>query len=178
MRRIITAVSITALALVLALPMSGCFATSAVEDTAKDIADAASGAVDAAQGLAESATEWADALKTIEAGKISRMVVIDAQSGATIAEITDQTTVEQVIAPLSGMNGLAGEPDAAAEYRFEVWQPRTVLAGETAADAEDVKVLELTTFEGSDVLKMTITPVSLSICLDSPDTANALRGLA
>ena len=178
MRRIIAAASAAALMLVLALPLSGCFATSTIEDTAKDIADVATSAADAAQGLADSATEWADALKSIDAGKISRMVVIDAQSGATIAEITDQPTVEQVIAPLSGMNGLAGEPDAPAEYRFEIWQPRTVLTGETADDAEDVKVLELATFAGSDVIKMTITLINLSICFDSPATAEELRALA
>ena len=138
---------------------------------------AATSAADAAQGLAQSATEWADTLKSIESGKISRMAVIDAQTGDAIAEITDQPTVEQMIAPLSGMNGLAGEPDAPAEYRFEIWQPRTVLAGETVDDAEEVKVLELATFAGSDVIKMTIPLINLSICFDSPAAADALRGL-
>ena len=178
MRHALAKTAAAALAFALVLPLSGCFPTNAVEEVADDIADAAAGAEKAAQGFAEGATEWAEALSEMQAGKISRVVVIAAQTGDAVAEVTDQSAIAQALAPLSEVNSVAAAPETSEEYLFEVWQPRTVLAGESAADAEDVKVLELVTFEQSDVVRMTLEPTGISFCLSSPVTADSLRQLA
>ena len=66
------------LAAALSLSLAGCFGLERVGD-----------AVDAATDLADRAAEAADALSSVEWGKLSRAVVLDAASGEKIAEVTD-----------------------------------------------------------------------------------------
>lgn len=163
-----------AVATALSLSLAGCFGLGPVGSAVSDAADAAGRIADAAT----SATDAASALADVEWGKLSRAVVRDASSGEKIREVTDQATIEDAFAGLSDECGLTTEPDAAAEYAIEVWQPRT----ETLADdagTDDVQVLEVTTYEGSDAVTLEVTPIGLTLTLAPPaGAADALRSLA
>ena len=74
------------------------------------------------------------------------------ETGEVVRELTDQAQIEGAFESLSGENGLASEPEGDAEYAFELWQPETLKAGQDAADLDEVKVLEVTTYEGSPVV--------------------------
>lgn len=159
-----------ALAATLALPLSGCFGI---------VGDATDSPVDSLTDLVENAVEAADQLKDVEWDKLSRAVVRDAATGEVVAEITDQPTIETAFAPFSSENGLASKPENAEEYLIEVWQPTTVKLGEDAADAEEIQILEVITYRDSNVVTLTVTPLDLTLHLDtSAGTADALRALA
>ncbi len=163
------AVATCALALTLAasaLPLAGCFSVLDAQDVA-----------DAATDLAEQATDLADALSSVEWGKLSRLVIRDAETGAVTGELTDQARIEDAFAALSGVNDVAPEPDAAEEYLFEVWQPETIKTGQTEP-AGELQVLGVTTYQSSDVISLTVTPIGLTLHLSSPETADTLRALA
>lgn len=152
------------LAAMLSLSLAGCFGLERIGD-----------AVDAATDLADRATEAADALSSVEWGKLSRAVVRDAASGEKIAEVTDQSAIGSAFTGLSRECGLAATPDAAEEYVIEVWQPATA----TVANGGDTEVLEVTTYESSDVVTLEVTPVGLTLTLDAPaGAADDLRALA
>ena len=106
-------------------------------------------------------------------------MVRDAATGEVIAEVTDQPTIEAAFAPFSSENGLTSKPENAEEYLIEVWQPTTVKLGEDAADAEEIQILEVITYRDSNVVTLTVTPLDLTLHLDtSAGTADALRALA
>ena len=160
-----------ALAAALSLPLAGCFGLGEQGDRAQDLTNSL---VD----MAENATEIARTLEGIEWGKTSRAVVRDAATGEQIAEVTDQAQIDRIFSPLSQVNGIAPTPDAPEEYVMEIWQPSTVtlLGGEDAAD--EVEVVHLTTYEGSDVVRLTVVPISLSVNLASESgVADAIRAL-
>ncbi len=158
------------LVFVLALSLSGCVAPDSVEDAAKDAADTAANAVDTARNLT--------ALSNIEAGKISRLVVRDAVTNEVITEITDQNAINNALAGMSGINSIASTPEEPQEYLFEIWQPATILFGESSSETNDIMVLEIVTFKGSEVIRMTVSPLNLSLSFSAPDTAHRLRALA
>ena len=155
------------LAAAVALPLTGCFGLPGLDDVAGQ-----------AQQIATQAQELADTLSGIEWGKVSRLVVRDAQTGEVVREVTDQDTIEGTFDPLSDENGLATEPDAGAEYAFELWQPETQKAGQDASDLDEVKVLEVTTYEGSPVVELEVSPIGLRLYLTSQAAADSLRALA
>ena len=155
------------LAAAVALPLTGCFGLPSPSDIA-----------DQAEDVASQAQELADTLSGVEWGKVSRLVVRDAQTGEVVRELTDQAQIEGAFEPLSGENGLATEPDADAEYVFELWQPETQKAGQDASDLDEVKVLEVTTYEGSPVVGLEVSPIGLRLYLTSQSAADALRALA
>lgn len=161
------------LACALTLPLTGCFTAfnpSGAANTADDFAAAAS-------DFADQMTEMADALSSVEWNKVSRLTLYDAQTGEQLAEVPDQAEIESVFAGLAGVNNLAAAPDAATELRAEVWQPATIKAGEAKPNGE-VKVLELTTYEDSDVVTLTVSPIGLELCFSAPETAASVRALA
>lgn len=166
---------LAALVLSAALPLSlaGCFGLGEATDVASDVADAAS-------SLADQAEEAANALSSVEWGKLSRAVILDASTGEQVAEITDQAAIEAAFEPLSGVNGVAARPgEAQEEYVIELWQPSTALLGQDASDVEEVKVLEVVTYEGSDTLGVRVPLVGISLYLSAQEgTADALRALA
>ena len=170
------------LAVALALPLSGCLGLPTpgeVASQAGEVANAAGELASQADELASQALELADTLSGLDYGKSSRLVVRDAATGDVVREVTDQAEVEQAFEPLSGVNGLADEPEAAAEYVMELWQPETQKAGQDAGDLEDVKVLELTTYEGSSAVTIEVSLIGLTLNLAASDeTVGALRGLA
>ncbi len=102
-------VIVALLAAAVALPLTGCFGLPSPSDIA-----------DQAEDVASQAQELADTLSDVEWGKVSRLVVRDAQTGEVVRELTDQDTIEGTFDPLSDENGLATEPDAGAEYAFEL----------------------------------------------------------
>ncbi len=155
------------LAAAVALPLTGCFGLPSPSDIA-----------DQAEDVASQAQELADTLSGVEWGKVSRLVVRDAQTGEVVRELTDQDTIEGTFDPLSDENGLAAEPDAGAEYAFELWQPETQKAGQDASDLDEVKVLEVTTYEGSPVVGLEVSPIGLRLYLTSQAAADSLRALA
>lgn len=159
-----------ALAATLTLPLSGCFGI---------FGDTADSPVDSLTNLVENAVEAADQLQDIEWDKLSRAVVRDAATGDVVAEVTDQPTIEAAFASFSSENGLTSKPENAEEYLIEVWQPTTVKLGEDAADAEEIQILEAITYRDSNVVTLTVTPLDLTLHLDtSAGTADALRALA
>ena len=155
------------LAAAVALPLTGCFGLPSPSDVA-----------DQAEDFASQAQELADTLSGVEWGKVSRLVVRDAQTGEVVRELTDQAQIEGAFESLSGENGLAAEPEEDAEYAFELWQPETQKAGQDAADLDEVKVLEVTTYEGSPVVGLEVSPIGLRLHLSSQAAADSLRALA
>lgn len=163
------------LALALALPLSGCFGLPDLGD----IADKADDLAAAADDLAAQAQAAADALAGIDYTKTTRVVVRDASTGETVREVEDEAAVDEAFSQLSEANGISGAPDAPAEYVIELWQPETLKLGLGESGAEDVKVLEVTTYEGSSVVTLDVCPIGLRLNLEaSSEAADALRGLA
>lgn len=157
-----------------ALPLSGCFGLPSPDDLIGQAEDLASQAED----LASQAQELADTFSNIEWGKVSRLVAKDAKTGKTIHEVTNQAEIEKAFEALSDENSLAEEPDADAEYVFELWQPETQKLGQRAGDLEEVKACEVTTYEGSPVVTIEIGHIDLRISMSSQATADSLRALA
>lgn len=155
------------LAAAVALPLAGCFGLPGPDDIA-----------DQADEVAGQAQELADTLSDVDWGKVCRLVVRDAQTGEVIREVTDQTEIENAFEPFSEESGLAEEPDADAEYVFELWEPETQKLGQTADDLEEYKGLEVTTYEGSPVVGLEVSPIGLKLYLTSQPAADALRALA
>ena len=155
------------LAAALALPLAGCFG---IPDPA-EIAGKA-------DEVASQAEELAGTLSSVEWGKVSRLVVKDAASGEVVREVTDQGEIEQAFAPLSNENGLASAPEEPAECIFELWEPETIKAGQDASDVKECKGLEATTYEGSPVVTLEMSPIGLRLHISSQAAADSLRGLA
>lgn len=166
---------VLALALIsaLVLPLTGCFAAFGPSHAADDADDFAAAASD----FADQMTQMANALSSVEWNKVSHLTLYDAQTSEQLAEVLDQAEIEGVFAELAGVNNLVAAPDAAAELRAEVRQPATIKAGETKPSGE-VKVLELTTYEGSDVVTLTVAPIGLELSFSAPETAASVRALA
>lgn len=102
----------------------------------------------------------------------------DAASGEVVREVTDQGEIEQAFAPLSYENGLASAPEEPVECIFELWEPETIKAGQSASSLEEVEVLEAITYEGSPVVTLEMSPIGLRLHISSQAAADSLRGLA
>ena len=156
------------LAATVALPLSGCFGLPFPSDIA-----------DQAQEVASQAQEIADAFSNVEYDKLSRLVMRDASTNEVVCEITDQATIEDALAPLSGTNGLADVPGEPAEYLIEVWQPETRKAGQNADDLDEIQILEITTYVNSSSVTLEVCPIGLELSLATGDgTVDELRALA
>ena len=155
------------LAASIALPLAGCFGLPSPRDIA-----------DQAEDIASQAQELADTLSDVDWGKVCRLVVRDAQTGEVIREVTDQTEIENAFEPFSGEGGIATEPEEPAEYVFELWEPETQKLGQSADDLKEYKGLEVTTYEGSSVVGLKVSPIGLKLHLTSQAAADALRALA
>lgn len=159
--------------------LSGC--TGALSLDEDSIQDAANTAAETATNLADSAedaTNAAEMLAGLEFDNTSRMVVLDAKTGKTIKEITDQTAIVEALSPLSQENSIALTPDSPKEYIFEVWGPETVKAGQDPSDVSDVKLLEITTYQGSEAITINMVVLGgISLSMTPPDGAESLRNL-
>ena len=155
------------LAASIAIPLTGCFGLPGPDDIANQ-----------AEDFASQAQELADTLSDVDWGKVCRLVVRDAQTGEIIREVTDQGEIENAFEPFSEESGLAEEPDADAEYVFELWEPETQKLGQSADDLKEYKGLEVTTYEGSPVVGLEVSPIGLKLYLTSQPAADALRSLA
>lgn len=152
---------------IVALPLAGCFGMPAADNIAGQV-----------ENLSSQADELAGTLSSVEWGKVSRLVATDAQTGEVVRELTDQAEIEHVFEPLSSENGLAEEPGAPAEYTFELWQPETQKAGQSADELDEIKVLEATIYEGSPVVELEMSPIGLRLHIASHAAADSLRALA
>lgn len=160
-----------ALAAALSFSLAGCFGLGEKDEDS-------TGLTDMLTDMAENATEVARELESIDWSKTVRAVVYDAD-GSQVAEITDQAQIDEIFSPLSQVNGLAPTPDAEREYVVEIWEPETIRLGQSADDVGEYKGLEVVTYEGSDVVTLTVVPISLSINLSSEGgVADAIRALA
>lgn len=155
------------LAAALALPLAGCFGIPDPDEIAGK-----------AEKAASQAEELAGTLSSVEWGKVSRLVVKDAASGEVVREVTDQGEIERAFAPLSDENGLASAPEEPAGYIFELWEPETIKAGQDASDVKEYKGLEATTYEGSPVVTLEMSPIGLRLHISSQAAADSLRALA
>ena len=155
------------LAATIALPLAGCFGLPGLGDVA-----------DQAEDFASQAQELADTLSGVEWGKVSRLVVRDAQTGEVVRELTDQAQIEGAFESLSGENGLASEPEGGRRVRLRAVAARDAEGGQDAADLDEVKVLEVTTYEGSPVVGLEVSPIGLRLYLTSQAAADSLRALA
>lgn len=159
------------LAATLSFSLAGCFGLG-------DKNEGSTGLTDMLMDMAENATEIARELESIDWSKTVRAVVYDAD-GEQVAEITDQAQIDEIFSPLSQVNGLAPTPDAEREYVVEIWEPETIKLGQSADDVGEYKGLEVVTYKDSDVVTLTVVPVSLSINLSSEGgVADAIRALA
>ena len=159
------------LAAALSFSLAGCFGLGEKDEDS-------TGLTNMLTDMAENATEVARELESIDWSKTVRAVVYDAD-GSQVAEITDQAQIDEIFSPLSQVNGLAPTPDAEREYVVEIWEPETVKLGQSADDVGEYKGLEVVTYEGSDVVTLTVVPISLSINLSSEGgVADAIRALA
>lgn len=159
------------LAAALSFSLAGCFGLG-------DKSEDSTGLTNMLTDMAENAAEIARELEGIDWSKTVRAVVYDAD-GTQVAEITDQTQIDEIFSPLSQVNGLAPTPDAEREYVVEIWEPETVKLGQSADDVGEYKGLEVVTYEGSDVVTLTVVPISLSINLSSEGgVADAIRALS
>ena len=149
------------------LPLTGCFGMPSPSDIANK-----------AEVFASQTQELADTLSNVDWGKVCRLVVRDAQTGEVIREVTDQTEIENAFEPFSGEGGIAAEPEEPAEYVFELWEPETQKLGQSADDLKEYKGLEVTTYEGSPVVGLEVSPIGLKLYLTSQAAADALRALA
>lgn len=144
--------------LIAALLLSGCSPASSLDENT--IADAA------------------EVLAGLDFTKTARLVVCDPQTGNILTEITDQSAVERALAPLSQENAIARTPNSPEEYLFEMWQPETIKAGQDASEISDEKVLEITTYQNSDTITVSMVALGgISLSMDTPDGAKALREL-
>lgn len=160
-----------ALAAALSFSLAGCFGLGEKDEDS-------TGLTNMLTDMAENATEVARELESIDWSKTVRAVVYDAD-GSQVAEITDQAQIDEIFSPLSQVNGLAPTPDAEREYVVEIWEPETIRLGQSADDVGEYKGLEVVTYEGSDVVTLTVVPISLSINLSSEGgVADAIRALA
>lgn len=160
-----------ALAAALSFSLAGCFGLGEKDEDS-------TGLTDMLTDMAENATEVARELESIDWSKTVRAVVYDAD-GSQVAEITDQAQIDEIFSPLSQVNGLAPTPDAEREYVVEIWEPETIRLGQSADDVGEYKGLEVVTYEGSDVVTLTVVPISLSINLSSEGgVADAIRALS
>lgn len=150
----------------MALPLTGCFGLPSASEIA-----------DQAEDFASQAQELADTFSNVDWGKVCRLVVRDAQTGEVIREVTDQAEIEDAFEPFSGEGGIAAESDEPAEYVFELWEPETQKLGQSADDLKEYKGLEVTTFEGSPVVGLEVSPIGLKLYLTSQAAADALRAL-
>ena len=145
------------LAAALSFSLAGCFGLG-------DKSEDSTGLTNMLTDMAENAAEIARELEGIDWSKTVRAVVYDAD-GTQVAEITDQAQIDEIFSPLSQVNGLAPTPDAER--------------GQSADDVGEYKGLEVVTYEGSDVVTLTVVPISLSINLSSEGgVADAIRALA
>ena len=160
-----------ALVAALSLPLAGCFGLG-------EQSNGPTGLTDSLVDMAEDATEIARTLGGIEWGKTNRTVIRDAATGEQLAEITDQAQIDEIFSPLSQVNGIAPTPDAPEEYVVEIWQPSTVTLLDGKDEADEVEVVHLITYEGSDVVTLKVVPISLSVNLASESgVADAIRAL-
>lgn len=159
--------------------LSGCTgALSLDEDSIKDAANTAAETATNLADSAEDATDAAEMLAGLEFDNTSRVVVLDAKTGKTIKEITDQTAIVEALSPLSQENSIALTPDSPKEYIFEFWGPETVKAGQDPSDVSDVKLLEITTYQGSDAITINMVVLGgISLSMTPPDGAESLRNL-
>ena len=91
------------------------------EDSIQDAANTAAETATNLTDSAEDATDAAEMLAGLEFDNTSRVVVLDAKTGKTIREITDQTAIVEALSPLSQENSIALTPDSPKEYIFEFW---------------------------------------------------------
>lgn len=167
-RRIATLALIAALA----LPLAGCFGLGEKDAGSTDLSDSL---VD----MAENATEIARTLGDIDWDQTNRAVIRDAATDKQLAEITDQAQIDEIFSPLSQVNGIAPTPNAPEEYVVEIWQPETIKLGQTEDDVSEYKSVEVVVYEGTNVVTLTVVPISLSINLASEGgVADAIRALA
>ena len=157
----------TLLVTTMVLPLTGCVGMPPLSNIANQ-----------AEDFASQAQELADTLSNVDWGKVCRLVVKDAQTGEDIREVTDQTEIESAFEPFSGEGGIATEPEEPAEYIFELWEPETQKLGQSADDLKEYKGLEVTTYEGSPVVGLEVSPIGLKLYLTSQAAADALRALA
>lgn len=160
--------------------LSGCSVNFTLnEDSVNDAVDSATEAADSLANAAEDSADAAEMLAGIEFEKATRIVVCDPKTGKTIKEITDQTAIEKALMPLSQENSIAVTPDAPEEYIFELWQPETIKLSQDESDVSEEKVLEITTYENSDTIRISMTVLgNISFSMTSADSAEALRNLA
>ena len=149
-------------------------ATSLVLGGCSLVQDAATATMDVAQNV----TNAADALANIEWDKPGRIVVRDAQTSDVLAETDDQAKIGDAFSKLTSASGMARTPDAPEELQIELWQNETIKLGQDEADAEETEVVEVVTYEGSDVVTLTVVPVNLTLNLESYDAVEAMRSLA
>ena len=177
-KSVLVALSIASL-MVASLLLSGCSVNFSLnEDSINDAVDSASEARESFANAAKEYEEIAEILAGVESNKATRIVVCDPKTGKTITEITDQSTIEKALMPLSEENTLAVKPDTPEEYIFELWQPETITLGKDKSDVSEEKVLEITTYKDSNTIQISLVALgNISLSMTSAESAEAFRSM-
>lgn len=157
---------VTATALAACLTLCGCNligeAARSVAQVGRDTAQNVSGASeDLSNDLASLQDDFAglpdgiaSSLSQLDESSYTRVIVLDAATGETVAETSDLTLINQAFAGFSGAWDLAGESDVAAAgpaaYIIELWQRETVQLGENPQDVGEFRVCSVTTYRDSE----------------------------
>lgn len=133
-----------------ALSQAGDAASQEVSDA---LADAAQDLSDAQEQIANTPADFAREFANIDDSSWGKAVVIDAATGATIGEVTDEALLQNAFAGFSDAWDLASDEamDAAgpAQYTIELWTKETTKLGDDPADATDVKACSFTVYRDS-----------------------------
>lgn len=163
-------------ALAFVLSMAGCAGTAPSAADAET--DAAQGAgADAAQDAAQGSSDSFDAAVGVDFSDATRVVIRDAATGEQLAEVTDPSAMTEAFAPFSGEQGISLTPDAPEEYRFEVWQRETDESGDVEPDGDEFEAYEITTYQGSDTIRMKVVLLDISFSMTPESGAENLRQL-
>lgn len=166
-------------------------ASSAIDDVAGALDDIKSDFADSLGDLGGTLGNLGDIPQMLDdlfasddaATKTDRVVVEDAQTGAVVADITDTDGLKRVVSTFSGLDCASWElvssaPDAAAHRVLHFFQHDTVLLGQSVENVESSEVARLTTFDGSNVIEITVLPLDFTLQFKVPDAdLAALNGL-
>lgn len=163
-------------------------AHDAVSNALGDAADAVDGALD---GVAETfgmleyfeglVGEGADAgASLLHDTKDASLTVRDAKSGEELAHVEDAQAAKDIVMQANFVRLTSSHPDeATAEYEVVVWQDETVKLGQEEDDVREVEVLSFTTYEGSDIVTVSLFASDIAADFEAThEFVDSLRVLA
>lgn len=159
--------------------------SGALDGVQQDIANALNGIAGSLQNLADTPDVLAELFQQDGlTSKAQALLIEDAQTGETIAKLTDAQGLSEVAASFAQMDYvswmvLASHPDDAAAERTLVYcEDETIKLGQDPADVQTTETIRITTYEGSNIIRLAIVPLDFALDLELPasdiDTVRAI----